>query len=69
MSWRKQVKGDHDYHDQIKHIVQETMRHHEVSDAKLEAVLTDLLEEMNRITLKIVDDHESARDYIHKRWY
>lgn len=69
MNWRKDVNHDHDYHDQIKHIVQETMRQHDVNDTKLEAVLTDLFEEMNRITLKIVDDHESARDYIHKRWY
>ncbi len=69
MDWRNKIGDDHNYHDQVERIVTETMRHHGLEDEKLKAVLTDLLEEMNRITLKIVDDNKSARDYIYKRWY
>ncbi|WP_214824622.1 hypothetical protein [Exiguobacterium algae] len=69
MNWRKDVTREYDYHEQVKRIVSETMRQHGLEDEKLQAVLTDLLEEMNRVTLKIVDDHESAQNYIHKRWY
>jgi len=69
MNWRNEMSGDYDYHDQVKQIVVKTMRSHGLEDEKLQAVLIDLLEEMNRVTLKIVDDHEAARTYIHKRWY
>ncbi|WP_214741310.1 MULTISPECIES: hypothetical protein [unclassified Exiguobacterium] len=69
MNWRKDVSREHDYHDQVQQIVSKTMQAHGLEDETLQAVLTDLLEEMNRITLKIVDDHESAQNYIHKRWY
>lgn len=55
--------------DQVQQIVSKTMQAHGLENEKLQAILTDLLEEMNRITLKIVDDHESAQNYIHKRWY
>ncbi len=57
MNWRKDVSREHDYHDQVQQIVSKTMQAHGLEDEKLQAVLTDLLEEMNRITLTEVGEN------------
>lgn len=69
MSWRKDVADDHDYREEIKQIVADTMDRHELEDEKLQGVLTDLFEEMTRMTLKIIDESKETRDYIDKRWH
>lgn len=69
MPWRKEVQDDIDYRKEIAHIVDKTMRHHQLDDPKLQNVLTDLFEEVNRISVKIARDQQHANEYIHKRWY
>ncbi|MCM3279084.1 hypothetical protein M3591_00895 [Exiguobacterium sp. MER 193] len=60
MNWRKDVSREHDYHDQVQQIVSKTMQAHGLEDEKLQAVLTDLLEEMNRITLTEVGENSPS---------